>query len=147
MSYLWWIGLLLIVDLFILLGAVQWWDKLSCNATHEMVLRLEQPPGGEKTVAALAHLFAIHRLAIWRYIFIIVWLTIDGSFSTVTSWRLFFHPGRVDAELDNNTNVAKIANYIRGHASDDFQFIMISLKGFSMKEASPCWYLSGSRIK
>ena len=23
---LWWMGLLLIVDLFILLGAVQWWD-------------------------------------------------------------------------------------------------------------------------
>ena len=25
--------------------------------------------------------------------------------------------------------MAKIANYIRGHASDDFQFIVISLKG------------------
>lgn len=34
----------------------------------------------------------------------------------------------VDAALDN-TNVAKIANYIRTQASDDFQFIVISLKG------------------
>ena len=34
----------------------------------------------------------------------------------------------VDAALDN-TNVAKIANYIRSQASDEFQFIVISLKG------------------
>jgi RecF/RecN/SMC N terminal domain len=34
----------------------------------------------------------------------------------------------VDAALDN-TNVAKIANYIRAQASDTFQFIVISLKG------------------
>lgn len=33
----------------------------------------------------------------------------------------------VDAALDN-TNVAKVANYIRTHASGDFQFIVISLK-------------------
>ena len=40
----------------------------------------------------------------------------------------FFVLDEVDAALDN-TNVAKIANYIRGHASDEFQFIVISLKG------------------
>ena len=34
----------------------------------------------------------------------------------------------VDAALDN-TNVAKIANYIRVHSSDTFQFVVISLKG------------------
>lgn len=34
----------------------------------------------------------------------------------------------MDAALDN-TNVAKIANYIRSQASDTFQFIVISLKG------------------
>ena len=34
----------------------------------------------------------------------------------------------VDAALDN-TNVGKIANYIRNHASENFQFIVISLKG------------------
>ena len=34
----------------------------------------------------------------------------------------------MDAALDN-TNVAKIANYIRSQASDSFQFIVISLKG------------------
>lgn len=34
----------------------------------------------------------------------------------------------MDAALDN-TNVAKVANYIRQHASGSFQFIVISLKG------------------
>ena len=40
----------------------------------------------------------------------------------------FFVLDEVDAALDN-TNVAKIANYIRSQASDEFQFIVISLKG------------------
>src|SRR5712671_4654140 len=40
----------------------------------------------------------------------------------------FFVLDEVDAALDN-TNVAKVANYIRAHASDAFQFIIISLKG------------------
>ena len=40
----------------------------------------------------------------------------------------FFVLDEVDAALDN-TNVAKIANYIRAQASDTFQFIVISLKG------------------
>ncbi|KAH9027587.1 RecF/RecN/SMC N terminal domain-containing protein [Lactarius hengduanensis] len=40
----------------------------------------------------------------------------------------FFVLDEVDAALDN-TNVAKVANYIRAQASDTFQFIVISLKG------------------
>ena len=40
----------------------------------------------------------------------------------------FFVLDEVDAALDN-TNVAKIANYIRQRASDSFQFVVISLKG------------------
>ncbi|KAH0579770.1 hypothetical protein H2248_002607 [Termitomyces sp. 'cryptogamus'] len=67
---------------------------------------MEQLSGGEKTVAALALLFAIH------------------SYQPAP----FFVLDEVDAALDN-TNVAKIANYIRAHASDVFQFIVISLKG------------------
>ncbi|KAI0041884.1 cohesin complex subunit psm1 [Auriscalpium vulgare] len=67
---------------------------------------MEQLSGGEKTVAALALLFAIH------------------SYQPSP----FFVLDEVDAALDN-TNVAKIANYIRAHASDTFQFIVISLKG------------------
>jgi len=67
---------------------------------------MEQLSGGEKTVAALALLFAIH------------------SYQPAP----FFVLDEVDAALDN-TNVAKIANYIRAHASDAFQFIVISLKG------------------
>ncbi|KAF8630781.1 hypothetical protein AX15_002729 [Amanita polypyramis BW_CC] len=66
---------------------------------------MEQLSGGEKTVAALALLFAIH------------------SYQPAP----FFVLDEVDAALDN-TNVARIANYIRTHASDSFQFIVISLK-------------------
>ena len=40
----------------------------------------------------------------------------------------FFVLDEVDAALDN-TNVARIANYIRQRSSDVFQFIVISLKG------------------
>ncbi|KAI0274052.1 condensin complex subunit SMC1 [Russula aff. rugulosa BPL654] len=67
---------------------------------------MEQLSGGEKTVAALALLFAIH------------------SYQPSP----FFVLDEVDAALDN-TNVAKVANYIRAHASESFQFVIISLKG------------------
>ncbi|KAJ1930452.1 Structural maintenance of chromosomes protein 1 [Tieghemiomyces parasiticus] len=66
---------------------------------------MEQLSGGEKTVAALALLFAIH------------------SFHPSP----FFVLDEVDAALDN-TNVAKVANYIRENCGDNFQFIVISLK-------------------
>ncbi|KAF8869575.1 cohesin complex subunit psm1 [Gymnopilus junonius] len=61
---------------------------------------------GEKTVAALALLFAIH------------------SYQPAP----FFVLDEVDAALDN-TNVAKVANYVRAHASDTFQFVGHSLVG------------------
>ena len=61
--------------------------------------------GGEKTIAALALLFAIH------------------SFAPSP----FFVLDEVDAALDN-ANVAKVAKYIREHAKPGMQFIVISLK-------------------
>ncbi|KAF7332519.1 Structural maintenance of chromosomes protein [Mycena kentingensis (nom. inval.)] len=67
---------------------------------------MEQLSGGEKTVAALALLFAIH------------------SYQPAP----FFVLDEVDAALDN-TNVAKIANYISKHSGPTFQFVVISLKG------------------
>ena len=65
---------------------------------------MEQLSGGEKTVAALALLFAIH------------------------SYRPapFFVMDEVDAALDN-VNVLKVCNYIK-QRSGDFQCIVISLK-------------------
>ena len=65
---------------------------------------MEQLSGGEKTVAALALLFAIH------------------SFKPAP----FFVMDEVDAALDN-VNVLKVCNYIR-QRSGDFQCIVISLK-------------------
>ncbi|KAL5036733.1 Structural maintenance of chromosomes protein 1 [Batrachochytrium dendrobatidis] len=66
---------------------------------------MEQLSGGEKTVAALALLFAVHSVCP----------------------APFFVLDEVDAALDN-TNVAKVTNYIRNHASDTMQFVVISLK-------------------
>lgn len=66
---------------------------------------MDQLSGGEKTMAALALLFAIH------------------SFQPAP----FFVLDEVDAALDN-ANVAKIANYIREHAGRGDQFVVISLK-------------------
>ena len=65
---------------------------------------MEQLSGGEKTVAALAFLFAIH------------------SFRPAP----FFVMDEVDAALDN-VNVKKVCNYIK-QRSKDFQCIVISLK-------------------
>lgn len=66
---------------------------------------MELLSGGEKTMAALALLFAIH------------------SFHPSP----FFVLDEVDAALDN-ANVGNIARYIRKHAGPGFQFIVISLK-------------------
>lgn len=61
--------------------------------------------GGEKTIAALALLFAVHSYAP----------------------SPFFVLDEVDAALDN-ANVAKVAKYIKEHAAPGMQFIVISLK-------------------
>ncbi|KAI9259119.1 RecF/RecN/SMC [Helicostylum pulchrum] len=66
---------------------------------------MEQLSGGEKSVAALALLFAIH------------------SYKPSP----FFVLDEVDAALDN-ANVSTVAAYIRQHATPEFQFIVISLK-------------------
>jgi len=66
---------------------------------------MEQLSGGEKTVAALALLFAIH------------------SFHPAP----FFVMDEVDAALDN-VNLRKVCNYIRQRSQNDFQCIVISLK-------------------
>ena len=66
---------------------------------------MELLSGGEKTVAALALLFAIH------------------SYVPAP----FFVLDEVDAALDN-TNVARVTEYIRNHSRDEAQFIVISLK-------------------
>ncbi len=66
---------------------------------------MEQLSGGEKTMAALALVFALH------------------SYHPSP----FFVLDEVDAALDNS-NVAKLASYLRLRAQDNFQLIVISLK-------------------
>ena len=66
---------------------------------------MEQLSGGEKTVAALSLLFAIH------------------SFHPAP----FFVMDEIDAALDN-VNLRKVCNYIRQRSQTDFQCLVISLK-------------------
>ena len=66
---------------------------------------MEQLSGGEKTVAALALLFAIH------------------SFQPSP----FFVLDEIDAALDN-ANVNRVVNYLQKRTKDAFQCIVISLK-------------------
>jgi structural maintenance of chromosome 1 len=66
---------------------------------------MEHLSGGEKTMAALALLFAVHTYAP----------------------SPFFVLDEVDAALDNN-NTASLANYVRDHAGPGMQFVVISLK-------------------
>ncbi|VDO62111.1 unnamed protein product [Schistosoma curassoni] len=61
--------------------------------------------GGEKTIAALALLFAMHRY----------------------NPSPFFVLDEIDAALDN-TNIGKVASFIREYASARAQIIVISLK-------------------
>ncbi|CAI5756124.1 unnamed protein product [Candida verbasci] len=66
---------------------------------------MELLSGGEKTIAALALLFAIH------------------SYQPAP----FFVLDEIDAALDH-ANVIRVGNYIKKHAGPNFQFIVISLK-------------------
>lgn len=66
---------------------------------------MEHLSGGEKTMAALALLFAVHTYAP----------------------SPFFVLDEVDASLDN-ANTAQLANYVREHAGPGMQFVVISLK-------------------
>merc|ERR1739848_559313 len=73
---------------------------------------MDQLSGGEKTVAALALLFAIH------------------SYSPAP----FFVMDEVDAALDN-VNVKKIVSFIKQRSRVDFQCIVISLKDMFYEQA------------
>ncbi|KAF2271090.1 putative cohesin complex subunit [Lojkania enalia] len=73
---------------------------------------MEHLSGGEKTIAALALLFAIH------------------SYQPSP----FFVLDEVDAALDN-VNVGRVAKYVREHASPGMQFIVISLKSGLFQES------------
>ncbi|KAF2501598.1 P-loop containing nucleoside triphosphate hydrolase protein [Lophium mytilinum] len=68
--------------------------------------------GGEKTIAALALLFAIH------------------SFQPSP----FFVLDEIDAALDN-VNIARVARYVQKHAGPGMQFIVISLKAALFQES------------
>jgi len=66
---------------------------------------MEHLSGGEKTMAALALLFAIHTYAP----------------------SPFFVLDEVDAALDN-ANTSRLAEYVKSHARPGMQFVVISLK-------------------
>ncbi|XP_016378094.1 structural maintenance of chromosomes protein 1A-like [Sinocyclocheilus rhinocerous] len=77
----------------------------NCVAPGKRFRPMDNLSGGEKTVAALALLFAIH------------------SYKPAP----FFVLDEIDAALDN-TNIGKVANYIKDQSVQNFQAIVISLK-------------------
>lgn len=105
---------------------------------------MDQLSGGEKTVAALAFLFALHRCALPRRHVVVMHPA--PSHCVDTCLRLcrarahsfkpapFFVMDEVDAALDN-MNVEKICNYIKHRSKSDFQCIVISLKDMFYQQA------------
>uniref|UniRef100_F6VWI0 Structural maintenance of chromosomes protein n=1 Tax=Monodelphis domestica TaxID=13616 RepID=F6VWI0_MONDO len=77
----------------------------NCVAPGKRFMPMDNLSGGEKCVAALALLFAVH------------------SFRPAP----FFVLDEVDAALDN-TNIGKVSSYIREQTREQFQMIIISLK-------------------
>ncbi|XP_074725627.1 structural maintenance of chromosomes protein 1B [Strix uralensis] len=77
----------------------------NCVAPGKRFMPMDSLSGGEKSVAALALVFAIH------------------SFRPAP----FFVLDEIDAALDN-TNIDKVSSFIREQAHEQFQMIVISLK-------------------
>uniref|UniRef100_A0A0K0F0F1 Structural maintenance of chromosomes protein n=1 Tax=Strongyloides venezuelensis TaxID=75913 RepID=A0A0K0F0F1_STRVS len=77
----------------------------NCVAPGKRFRPMDHLSGGEKTIAALALLFAIHS----------------------RNPSPFFVLDEIDAALDNS-NIAKVVNYISERSKKDFQVIVISLK-------------------
>ncbi|XP_047596351.1 structural maintenance of chromosomes protein 1B isoform X1 [Lutra lutra] len=77
----------------------------NCVAPGKRFMPMDNLSGGEKCVAALALLFAVH------------------SFRPAP----FFVLDEVDAALDN-TNIGKVSSYIKEQSREQFQMIIISLK-------------------
>ncbi|XP_030878795.1 structural maintenance of chromosomes protein 1B-like [Leptonychotes weddellii] len=77
----------------------------NCVAPGKRFMPMDNLSGGERCVAALALLFAVH------------------SFRPAP----FFVLDEVDAALDN-TNIGKVSSYIKEQTREQFQMIIISLK-------------------
>ncbi|KFV03917.1 Structural maintenance of chromosomes protein 1B, partial [Pterocles gutturalis] len=77
----------------------------NCVAPGKRFMPMDSLSGGEKSVAALALVFAVH------------------SFRPAP----FFILDEIDAALDN-TNIDKVSSFIREQAHEQFQMIVISLK-------------------
>ncbi|KAM4675747.1 structural maintenance of chromosomes protein 1B-like [Discoglossus pictus] len=77
----------------------------NCVAPGKRFMPMDNLSGGEKSVAALALVFAMH------------------SFRPAP----FFILDEVDAALDN-TNIGKVTSYIKEQSREQFQMVVISLK-------------------
>lgn len=92
---------------------------------------MEALSGGEKTMAALALLFAIHSFHPAPFFVLDEVRSAHGShverLPPALTCEQEADQGKVDAALDP-TNVSKLARYIREQAEKDVQFLIISLK-------------------
>jgi len=97
----------------------------NCVAPGKRFQPMNNLSGGEKTIAALALLFSTHR---WVEIVFEYELKILIQVCLIFSYQPapFFVLDEIDAALDN-TNIGKVASYIRDHTTN-LQTIVISLK-------------------
>ena len=91
-------------------------------------VEMEQLSGGEKTMAALALLFAIHSFHPAPFFVLDEVCSRDRAVPTDCP--------QVDAALDP-TNVSKLARYVRDQAEQAVQFLIISLKSTLCALLSP----------
>lgn len=96
----------------------------NCVAPGKRFQPMNNLSGGEKTIAALALLFSTHRYA--DIIFFHILRVNINIFLCSFHPAPFFVLDEIDAALDN-TNIGKVASYIRDHTTN-LQTIVISLK-------------------
>lgn len=118
--------------LFPFSGAVRGWYQVSRHASYETISRYGAAVRWRENCGGAGPTICNPQVQDFDYILLdrFFGLTCKRPCAVCHSYQPspFFVLDEVDAALDN-TNVAKVANYIRAHSSESFQFIIISLKG------------------
>ena len=142
MSCLLWIGLLLIVDLFILLGTVQWWDQIPRNATHETVPRYGATFGRRKNGGGACASLCYPQVSI------------DGIFYRMADNRRFLFPATSRRLFSFSTRLTphliiqmwpRLPITFAGMRLMNSSSSWLVLKVLSMREATPLLVFIGTK--
>nr|XP_057932163.1 structural maintenance of chromosomes protein 1B isoform X2 [Doryrhamphus excisus] len=93
----------------------------SCVAPGKRFMSMENLSGGEKAIAVLALVFAMHRTNVQAFVEAVL---PEGPFFRPAPFLIL---DEVDAALDNS-NIGKVASFIREETREKMQLIIISLK-------------------